>query len=397
MTTPIFLSTSQYVNKYGISKMQVSRLIRSGKIPAQKVGNNWLIYANPSDSNQVGLTKTTSLQVWAKATKAILGKAIDVERNKDRQLIYSQMHSLGLPHERSFSFPDASQISKSNFKDAIDRLGLPYWISAVPDNQSQHLERLSKLRLYDLESGWQFIKTIPEAGHYKIIVIQYPDQAKFKGTALVSSKLNGIAEFITGDRHYIMTRGFTLIDPMLFTKDKITKFSKTVAKDYQHQLFNLIHTIPGHFEFQYAHIDNTPSLTFFDYSSQNSYIEIDNIYKSLFDYHKTTNKNLIQGLPSSPGQTHGQCLVTHHASIEMNQDIPPKTILVTDAITPDMIPLFKNISAIVTDLGGVTSHPAIVCRLLKIPYICATINATERITTGQQVSLNANTGTVTFL
>lgn len=398
MTGKIFFSTLEYAKIKGISKMQVIRLIRSGKVPAERVGNNWLIFANPTDSHQVNLTKSTSLQVWAKAIQSTLGITIDVDRNKDRELIYAKMHSLGLPHERSFSFPIGKFPQKSELKLAIERLGLPYWISAVPDPQFPYLDRQTKLRLYDLNSGWKFINDLNEKLKFKIIVTQYPEDADFKGTVLVSHQGLGIAEFITGDRHYIMTRGFTLTNPLLFDKNHIVRYSPTIPKDKQEEIYSLIHGISGHFELQSGNLGGVRSISFFDYNNENAYTNIDSTWKNLTAYlshsHKPNHKSLVSGLPSTPGIALDQCIIVHHENVNLFQKINRGDILVSDTITPEMTPFLRNISAIVTDLGGVTSHPAIVCRELKIPTIVGTVNATEILKTGQNIQVNAAKGTI---
>lgn len=397
MTGKIFFSTSEYAQKKGISKMQVTRLIRSGKIPAERIGNNWLIYADPTDSHQVSLTKSTSLQVWAKAIQSQLGITIDVDRHKDRELIYAKMHSLGLPHERSFSFAIGHFPQKSEFKLAIERLSLPYWISAVPDPQFPYLDRQTKLRLYDLHSGWQFINSLNQKLKFKIILTQYPEDADFKGTILASRQGLGIAEFITGDRHYIMTRGFTLTDPLLFDKNRIVRYSPTIPRAKQEEIYSLIHGISGHFELQSGDLGGVRSISFFDYNDENAYSNIDATWKNLRLYlshpHKSS-PSLLTGLPSTPGLAFGRCLLVHHENIDLFQKISRGDILVSDTLTPEMVPFFKDISAIVTDLGGVTSHPAIICRELKIPTIVGTINATELLHTGQKIKVNASKGII---
>ncbi|MGQ9624041.1 MAG: phosphoenolpyruvate synthase [Candidatus Bathycorpusculaceae bacterium] len=69
-------------------------------------------------------------------------------------------------------------------------------------------------------------------------------------------------------------------------------------------------------------------------------------------------------------------------------------ILVTDMTNPDYVPFMKLASAIVTDKGGVTCHAAIVSRELGIPCIVGTENATKRIVTGREYTVDARSGVV---
>lgn len=397
MTDKTFISTNEYAKKHNISKMQVTRLIKTGKIIAQRVGNSWMIESNESTMNQIGMEKTTSLQKWNKIITTIFHKHMEIEESKDRELIYSKMHSLGLPHERCIAFSMGQFPTRKDFEIAVGRLGSPYWISAVPNARLAQLNRQMKLRIYDITTGWDFISKLPNKKDYKIIVMQYADNPDFKGTALISKSGLGIAEFITGDRHYIMTRGLTLTDPMLFNQEKIVRFSKTIPQEMQKRLYNLVRGVFGHLEFQYGVIGQNKRITFFDYNEQKAYIEIDAIWKDLNNYfinNKSNQKKVFYGLPASPGKAVGRCVIIHHETAGIYDKVNKGDILVSDTTTPEMTIIMKKVSAIITDLGGVTSHAAIVCRELKIPAIVGVGNATEHLKTGDMVRVDADKGKI---
>ena len=385
-----FLSATEYAHLKGISKMQVIRQIRSGLVSAQRVGNRWLISSASSLDSQINLTKTTSLQVWAKLVKAHLGLDLDIERSKDRELIYAQLHSLGLPHQRSFSLSPEESLTKEKFTTAVKRIGFPYWISAVPNPNYSYLDRQTKLGLYEINTGWKFIDRLPEVSKYKIIISQYPENTQFGGTLFISATGHGLAEFVTGDRHYLMTRGFTATDPLLFDSNHIVKYSSTVPSHYQDHIFQFTKNIPGHFEFCLGTIDHHTDIIFFDYSHDHHYAtNIDPIWKPLL--------SAKSGLTASAGQASGTCLVVHHQNYDISPSTSSKYILISDTLIPEMVPLLKSAQAVVTDLGGVTSHPSIVLRELKIPTIVGTINATSQFSTGQKVKVNATLGKITLL
>lgn len=67
-------------------------------------------------------------------------------------------------------------------------------------------------------------------------------------------------------------------------------------------------------------------------------------------------------------------------------------ILVTNSTDPDWEPIMKIASGIVTNSGGRTSHAAIVSRELGIPCLVGTHNATEKIRTGQKITLDCSQG-----
>lgn len=69
-------------------------------------------------------------------------------------------------------------------------------------------------------------------------------------------------------------------------------------------------------------------------------------------------------------------------------------IMVAYKTQPKYTPYMTKAAAIVTNIGGITSHAAIIAREFSIPCIVGTENATELIKTGQIITVDANTGNV---
>ncbi len=67
-------------------------------------------------------------------------------------------------------------------------------------------------------------------------------------------------------------------------------------------------------------------------------------------------------------------------------------VLVADVTTPDWEPVMKTAAAIVTNRGGRTCHAAIVARELGIPAVVGTGQATERLSSGQAVTVSCAEG-----
>lgn len=67
-------------------------------------------------------------------------------------------------------------------------------------------------------------------------------------------------------------------------------------------------------------------------------------------------------------------------------------VLVTDRTDPDWEPIMKMASAIITNRGGRTCHAAIVSRELGIPAIVGTVNGTEVLKTGHNVTIDTSQG-----
>jgi pyruvate,water dikinase len=102
----------------------------------------------------------------------------------------------------------------------------------------------------------------------------------------------------------------------------------------------------------------------------------------------------LRGIGASPGCYTGQARVVR--SLEEFDRVSPGDVLVCPTTRPTWIAIFATIGALVTDEGGILSHPAIASREFGIPAVVATRNGTETIPDGQLVQVNGKMGTVRF-
>jgi pyruvate,water dikinase len=72
-------------------------------------------------------------------------------------------------------------------------------------------------------------------------------------------------------------------------------------------------------------------------------------------------------------------------------------IVVCRMTSPAWVVLFTRISGLVTDAGGMASHPAVVSREFGIPAVVGTSEATRKIKTGDRVRVNGSLGRVEIL
>lgn len=103
----------------------------------------------------------------------------------------------------------------------------------------------------------------------------------------------------------------------------------------------------------------------------------------------------IKGLAASPGVVEG--VARNVTSLEQFDQVQEGEILVCRMTNPAWVVLFTKIVGLVTDAGGVTSHPAVVSREFGLPAVVGASNATERIKTGDRVRVNGSTGIVEVL
>lgn len=104
------------------------------------------------------------------------------------------------------------------------------------------------------------------------------------------------------------------------------------------------------------------------------------------------NSQVVKGNCASKGKVTGKVRVLLNAS--ENDKLENGEVLVTFMTSPDFMSAVRRCSAIVTNLGGITSHAAIISRELGIPCIVGTKNATEVLKTGDMVAVDANKGEV---
>jgi pyruvate,water dikinase len=102
--------------------------------------------------------------------------------------------------------------------------------------------------------------------------------------------------------------------------------------------------------------------------------------------------DVIRGVGASPGRVAGPARVLHGPGDfgQMRQG----DILVAKITTPAWTPLFALASGVVTDVGGLLSHSSIVAREYHFPAVLGTGVATERIRSGQHITVDGDGGVV---
>ena len=109
-----------------------------------------------------------------------------------------------------------------------------------------------------------------------------------------------------------------------------------------------------------------------------------------------TEAKVIKGWAASPGVYEGTAKVVSDPIAEEDK-LEPGDVLVTGFMHASQASLFRKIKALVTDGGGVMSHPAIVSREYGIPAVVGTAVATKVIKSGMKIRVDGTNGTVTIL
>ncbi|MFD1326079.1 rifamycin-inactivating phosphotransferase [Micromonospora sonneratiae] len=100
------------------------------------------------------------------------------------------------------------------------------------------------------------------------------------------------------------------------------------------------------------------------------------------------------GLPVSAGTVEGRARVIRDIA---QADLEPGDILVTAHTDPSWTPLFVASSGLVTEVGGLMTHGAVIAREYGLPAVVGVVDATRLISDGQRIRVHGTDGYVEIL
>jgi nucleoside-diphosphate-sugar epimerase/phosphohistidine swiveling domain-containing protein len=100
----------------------------------------------------------------------------------------------------------------------------------------------------------------------------------------------------------------------------------------------------------------------------------------------------LTGIAAAPGVARGRARI-----LEVGEALEPGEVLVARVTDTGWTPFFGFAAAVVTDIGGLMSHPAVVAREFGIPSVVGTRDATMRLRDGQLVEVDGDAGVVRVL
>jgi len=102
----------------------------------------------------------------------------------------------------------------------------------------------------------------------------------------------------------------------------------------------------------------------------------------------------LMGLPVSAGTVEGRARVV----IDIEQaTVQPGDILITRFTDPSWSPLFVTIAGLVTEVGGLMTHGAVVAREYGLPAVVGVEGATHLVADGQRIRVHGTEGYVELL
>ncbi len=102
----------------------------------------------------------------------------------------------------------------------------------------------------------------------------------------------------------------------------------------------------------------------------------------------------IAGLPVSTGTIEGRARVI--VDLE-DAHLEEGDILITTFTDPSWTPLFVSIKGLVTEVGGLMTHGAVIAREYGLPAVVGVENATKQIKDGQRILVNGTEGYIQVL
>ena len=115
-------------------------------------------------------------------------------------------------------------------------------------------------------------------------------------------------------------------------------------------------------------------------------------YYQIYKEKKYTDIKELNGSCGFPGKVKGRVRVINHPNEMFAME--EGDIMVSHSTNPNLVPAMKKSAAIVTDVGGITCHAAVVSRELKKPCVIGTKIATRVLKDKDLVKVDAKEGTV---
>lgn len=107
---------------------------------------------------------------------------------------------------------------------------------------------------------------------------------------------------------------------------------------------------------------------------------------------KQHGKLIVKGIGASSGIAEGTAKL--FSSGDNSGNFNEGDILITSLTDPTMVQAMVKAAAIVTDIGGIISHPAILSREMGIPCVVNTKEATKVINNGMKILVDGDKGEI---
>lgn len=168
-------------------------------------------------------------------------------------------------------------------------------------------------------------------------------------------------------------------------------FINSIASRLNLTYVEMIHLTPNEVISKTIPFDLNKRIDKFAYYKHGLYVgnDVDD-FNGIFN--KPSNENHVKGRGVSPGKIQGSAkiILSKNDLVKINKG----DIIVCDITSPDYLHALKKVSAIVANIGGFTSHSAIIAREFGIPCVVGVENATNIFKDEDLIEVDANHGIV---
>lgn len=353
-----------------------------------------------------------SLSQWAMQANVGAHEALIQEDGSKRTRLGFLNTAMGLPVVSNAVFTYADMLTPSEtFASFRERAGsLPYALRANPKVDGLPVLRNRKLPVQDLvhwisSSGIDFDRyefsfeqhIDPEVAAILVVTDNRIVGEAIQGGILQLNKglhaADGGVTFQYNFREWYFTRPSTTLQQFLERAIAYLHVKDTATRRLIEREMGLgfaSEYLKGYFEVIFS---ESSGVVFIDYNRQ--LIRTADLLNVSSPPPSVSAEVVIVGQCGCIGFARGLARVVEEKDVA-NTGIGSDEILVCRFTSPDFLPLMTRAAAVVTDVGGVLSHAAIVCRELKKPCVIGTGVGTSRIRTGDDIEVDGASGIVRF-
>lgn len=350
-----------------------------------------------------------SMTEWfAEIGQADEAKAFREEDNHKADRLEALFQIAGVPYERPIAYEavDAffpSEEFRAHLDAQADRLCA---IRLVPKKSELPKLRQRGLPFRQTYVEWLLKQSI-SPGDYRVYVCPHSDVLKWSATFVVHP--NFICGEIIRGMHWQLTQGETKEVAIQFSYDFETWKWSIEDEEAKQRLMSMLDYLRITDQAKQQVLKEALQASF-SHDYLEGYFEAtiwpdDQIY--LIDYNRRLGRSMeapfipstdvemakdtLKGSTAFPGVAQGRVVVVDMDTME-TVDFAEGDILVTRNTDVRYLPLMQRCGAIVTDLGGILSHAAIIARELKKPCIVGAKQATTLFKTGDRIRVDAQQG-----
>ncbi len=347
-----------------------------------------------------------SLTEWLEAIGHGDVEAMRAEDNEKRERLRVLNELIGVPFDKPYQF---------SLREVVDRT------PALEEFLAEHGEELCAARLIPRDPALPKLRNrgftiraaldwISEQGvrpdDYRVDFVPHPNQHTWSSIFVVNE--NGVIGEVIAGTHDQLTQGFhhdgkplsfvynftewggdTDMQARAHLEQALTHLRvddeamrETLTREHGATFVN--NYLRGYFE----GVESEHGLWFIDYNRLLADVPI-----AMPAVRGEETEMILTGKTGSPGEASGVVRIVMPEEIS-TAEIGDNDILVCAMTTPAYVPLMQRAAAVVTDLGGILCHAAIVARELNKPCLVGTGEATIVLQEGEPIIVDATNGCV---